>query len=365
MIQKSRYGKGCRGENVDALSTISFQKVQSYMARIFKRKGCRRYHVEFSDTSGITRRVLGFTDRAASLELGRMLDRAVAIRQSGGILAGDMLKWLETLKPAVRNNIAKWNVIDPQRAAAGKEIMAHVEEWAAVLAAKGDHPRYVRNAKSHLERMAKGCGWRSLSDITASAAQRWLADKRSQGMAASTSNGFVRSAKGFLNWMVAERRISENPLAFLKTTNPKLDPHHQRRALSIKEIGKLLAATEAGEKQHGLTGRERVLVYRLAIEAGLRYSEIKSLTKESFDFTPGAETVTIHPRDEKAKRGAILELRPGLAADLKVHLALFLPPAKAFPGMWDKTGAAMRWKDVARKLLGRHFRNVAGATADQ
>ncbi len=332
------------------------------MASIFKRKGGHSYHIEFNDTRGQHRRVLGFKDRSATKELAAKIERAVAIRQGGGVLGGEMLQWLEGLRPDIRDNLAKWDVIDPQRAAAGREIVSHVAEWAEVLTAKGNNSRYVHNAKSHVERMAQGCGWRSLSDITTAAAQRWLAEKRTKGMAASTSNGFVRSVKGFLNWMVAERRLAENPLSHLKTTNPKLDPHHQRRALTLEEIRKLLAAAEAGDKHHGLTGGERALVYRLAIEAGLRYSEIHSLTKGLFDFSADPATVTIRPEDEKARRGATLVLRAELAADLKAHLALSLPRAKAFPGMWKLAGAAMLDADL--KVAGIGKRDEDGRVLD-
>jgi integrase len=41
-----------------------------------------------------------------------------------------------------------------------------------------------------------------------------------------------------------------------------------------------------------------------------------------------------------------LPLRPELAADLKARMALFLPTAKAFPGMWRDKGAVMLRVDL-------------------
>ena len=315
------------------------------MARIFKRSGCKRYHVEFSDTADVTRRVLGYTDRAASVELGRTLDRAVAIRQSGGILAGDMLKWLETLKPGIRNNLAQWNVIDPQRAAAGKEIMVHVEEWATVLEAKGDCKGYVKASLSRMRRLVAGCNWSSLSDVTAASAQRWLADQRKGGMSIATSNSFTQSMKGFFNWMIAERRLPENPLSHVKAMNARTDRRRVRRALTTEEIGRLLAATEEAPRFHSMTGPERALLYRLALEAGLRWSELHSLRKSSLNFTADPATVTVLAEDEKAGRGDTLPLRAELAADLKSHLALHLPGARVF-NMWAGKGGAMLERDL-------------------
>ncbi len=331
------------------------------MARIFKRAGCKRYHVEFSDAADITRRVIGFADKGASAELGRMLDKAVAIRQSGGILAGDMLKWLETLKPAVRDNLAKWNVIDPQRAAAGREIMEHVAEWAAVLEAKGDCREYVKASVSRMTRLISGCNWIRLSDVTAATAQRWLADRRNGEMSVATSNGFVQSMKGFFNWLVSERRVPENPLSHVKAMNTRIDRRRTRRALTTEEIGRLLAATEAAGKHHSMTGRERALLYRLALETGLRWSELRSLRKASFNFASDPAAVTLLPEDEKAGRGDTLPLRAELAADLQAHLALRLPAARAF-NMWAGKGGAMLERDL--KAAGIPKKDADGRVID-
>ena len=331
------------------------------MGRIFKRSGCKRHHVEFLDTAGITRRVLGFTDKAASVELSRMLDRVVAIRQSGGILAGDMLMWLETLKPAIRDNLAKWNVIDPQRAAAGKEIMVHVEEWATVLEAKGDCAGYVKASLSRMRRLVAGCNWTLLSDVTAASAQRWLAEQRKAGMSIATSNSFTQSMKGFFNWMIAERRLPENPLAHVKAMNARTDRRRVRRALTTDEIGRLLSATEAAPSHHSMTGRERALLYRLALETGLRWSELRSLRKSSLNFDADPATVTVQAEDEKAGRGETLPLRAELAADLKVHLALHMPGARVF-NMWAGKGGAMLERDL--KAAGIPKKDEDGDTVD-
>lgn len=316
------------------------------MARVFKRAGCKTYHIEFFDVMGHNRRVIGYTDKDASEEMGRMLDRAVAMRQAGGLLSMEMLKWLEMLPPRIRNGLAKWNVIDPQRAAAGRPLKEHVDDWAAMLEAKGDNPRYIQNVHSHVIRIANGCNWRNLSDVTAISAQKWLAEKRKAGTSVATSNGYIRSLKGFLNWLVSERRITENCAAHVKTMNAKTDPRYERRALAVEEIGKLLAATEAGGKHHGLTGHERALLYRLALETGLRYSEIHSLTRGAFNLESTPATVTAKAAYTKNGQEAVIPLRPELAADLKKHLALILPLGKAFPGMQRNNGAEMLVVDL-------------------
>jgi integrase len=196
-----------------------------------------------------------------------------------------------------------------------------------------------------LLRLAKGCDWQYLSDATGMAAQKWLADRRAGGLSVGASNSFIRAAKHFFNWLRKERRISENPLDNVSTLNSRVDRRRERRALTLNEIGRLLIATMNAEAHHGLSGYERSLLYRLAIETGLRWSELRSLHRSSFDFQGNPASVTIAAEDEKAGRGDTLPLRMELATDLKAYLALHLPTAKAFP-MWKDKGAEMLRKDL-------------------
>ena len=90
-----------------------------------------------------------------------------------------------------------------------------------------------------------------------------------------------------------------------------------RRALAADEISALLAATEQEPERHGMTGPERALLYRLAIETGLRASELASLNRESFDLAADPPTVTVLAAYSKHRRDDTLPLRESTAVDLK------------------------------------------------
>lgn len=332
------------------------------MATTFKRKGGLTYHIEFKDTRGELRRVKGFKDKAASKELAARIERAIAIRQGGGILAGEMLQWLEGLRPDLRDKLAEWNVIDPQRAAAGKAILEHVENWRRALLAKGNSPKYAKENAVKIIRLAFECKWRSLSDIDGAAFLQWSANSRNQGkIGVQTANHYLRALRTFCNWLAENRFVSESPIRFVRGMNPRIDRRHIRRALTADEVGRLLIATKGGKRHHGLTGQQRALVYRLAVESGLRWSEIHSLIRSSFDFDSETPTVTIAPENEKAGRGDTLPLRPELAADLKAYLALSFPTARAFP-MWADKGAEMIQADL--RAAGIPERDESGRVVD-
>ncbi len=108
----------------------------------------------------------------------------------------------------------------------------------------------------------------------------------------------------------------------------------------------MLAAAETGRTHHSLTGHERALLYRLAVETGLRWSELRSLSRASFDFNAEPATVTIAAAYAKNGEDDTLPLRNALAVDLKEYMALFLPGALAFAKMGTDCGAEMIRDDL-------------------
>ena len=336
-----------------------------YTAKSGKAKVIQKYSVDFRDHDGIMRRVAAFTDRSASIELERQLKKLVALRMTGCGPDAELSRFLESCPGEIRDKLGEWNVITGARAAAGKGIGLHIADWRLELAARDNTNRHVKTFTSKITTIAHDCGWRLLTDIALADAQSWLAEQRREGMSAATCNAYIRAAKGFCGWLVKEKRMTENPLANWALLNEKADRRYERHALTVEELGKLLAAAEAGAVVHGMTGADRALLYRTAVETGFRWSELRSLTRASFHFTEDGASVTIAAAYAKNGKEDSLPLRPELAADLEKRMALFLPTAQAFPGMWAGKGAEMIRIDL--EAGGVLARNADGTlcTADE
>ena len=330
-----------------------------------KSKADATWTVEFADHDGVTRRLPAFTDRTASVELERHLKRLVALRMAGAGPDAELSRFLEACPTAVRDKLGEWNIITSERAAAGKTLPTHIENWRLAMEAKGNSIRHIRNFLANLNHVAGDSGWKHLTDISAADMNRWIADRKAVGRSAATINHHIRAGKAFCSWLVKEKRISENPIAYVPLLNEKADRRIERHPYSTDELGALLAAAESGEKHHGLSGHERALVYRLAIETGFRWSELRSLNRASFDFQAEPATVTIAAAYAKNGQDDTLPLRDDLAADLKAHMALSLPAAQAFPRMGTDCGAEMIRVDL--EAAGILTRNAQGelATKDE
>ena len=89
------------------------------------------------------------------------------------------------------------------------------------------------------------------------------------------------------------------------------------------------------------------MLYRLAVETGLRAAELRSLTRSSFQLEGDEPTVTIAAGYAKNRRQDTLPLKADTAAALKIHLSGKMPHIQAFnvPPSYDT--AAMFRADLA------------------
>lgn len=306
-----------------------------------KHKGLTaKFYAVFVDHKGILRRLPLMEDRRASESLARTIDSMNSLRSSGDVLPPDLARAVESMPGAMVNRLAAWDIIPAAKVAAGKPLAEHLADWNAALTAKGGTAKHAERSANRVQRIFAGCGFIYPSDVSASKTQQFIADLRQdrrdakgqvhRGISPTTFNHYLTAASGFFSWMVKDRRCRDNPLAHLSRVNTKADKRHSRRAMSVDELHWLLDTTTAGIERHGMTGATRSMLYRLAVETGLRASELRSLTRGSFQLDGDEPTVTIAAAYAKNKRDDTLPLRPDTAAALAVHLEGKMPAAKAF-----------------------------------
>lgn len=212
---------------------------------------CRNWTVDFRDHHDIRRRIPAFSDRGASLELERNIKRLVHTRQAGGIPDAELNRFLEACPVEVITKLCKWGVLPGERAAAGKELARHIEDWRLELEARDCTRGHVRNFVSKVKAIAEFCGWRAIGDIDIAEAQAWQAEARHRGMSAATCNAYIRAAKGFCGWLVKVKRANENRLRYWALLNEKADRRKERHALTLDELGELLSAARPARLSTG------------------------------------------------------------------------------------------------------------------
>jgi len=300
----------------------------------------RKWYAVFVAFNGVLRRLPLTENRRAAEALANNIARLNDMRGSNEtVLAPALAHAVEDMPAKIRERLAHWDIVRADRAAAAKPLSAHVADWKAALLAKGKTRAHAGLSAYRALRVIDGCKFACVGDVVCSKAQQFIADIRNdrthengkveRGIGAACFNSYVRDLRSFFRWMVRDNRALGNPLEDLSGVNAKTDKRHERRALTIDELRWLLEVTTIGPERYGMTGEDRALLYRLAVETGLRSSELRSLTRWSFRLAD-RPTVTIAAGYAKNGEDDELPLKPATAAMLTKHLAGKMPQAPAF-----------------------------------
>jgi integrase len=195
-------------------------------------------------------------------------------------------------------------------------------------------------------------------------------------MSLSTSNGYFRAMRTFCRWLLRTGRIAANPLAGLSCAKvTDADRKRKRRPLTDDEAARLISTTRRSpESFTGLTGPDRAMLYLLAINTGLRASELASLTPESFELDcPSASSgqasramVRCQAGYTKNGQEAELPLRRNVATQIREWLADKPAGEPVWPGTWarqrhgaemiriDLTAADVEYEDDRGRVVDFH-----------
>jgi integrase len=327
-----------------------------------KTKKCQRWYLSFRDRQKIRRRLPISSDKRLTERYGIMIEKLVA---SDGILDPDLQNWIENINPAIRNKLIDFGLIKSRRVAEniGRPLTEHLKDYIEGKKADNCNPVYVRNTYSSINKILTGCDFKVWSDIDGNAVKTFLSKGRGvKGYGQGRYNNCLKDFKGFCFWLITENRVSgNNPMAGHKPI--KQDTFRKkRRALTPEEQRRLLEVTETQPKRFQATGHVRALVYRLALETGLRANEIDSLKVLSFNFEASPPTVRIESSDSKGKRTDDLILIKETARTVQEHFKGKQPTEKAFVLTVVDNFAKMIKPDL--KAAGIAYRDEAGRDVD-
>lgn len=253
-------------------------------------------------------------------------------------------------------------------------LSKHLDAYERHLRAKGGNPRRIAMVRRRLERLARECRFPRLNKMSAGPVERWLLKQADADMAAATRNTYRESAVCFGNWCRRTHRLTQNPFADLPRADQNVNRKHQRRALTVTELMRLLRIArlrplaEYGRKisrndadptqsrrsratwkrepltyddidgavararealadnpeliaELERTGQERALTYKMLVLTGLRKNELASLTVAQLDLDGPVAYAILNAADEKNRNGSNIPIRADLAQELSTWLA--------------------------------------------
>jgi integrase len=216
---------------------------------------------------------------------------------------------------------------------AERPLDAHLADWLQAVRDSGQTAGWVDLIGRRVRKLAALAQWQRLGDLTGATAQAALARlQREKGRGARTRNHYLAHVKQLAHWLLAERRIREDPFLTLGPVPVESDRRHERRCPADEEVEALFRHLATGETttdrrrwtvpkdgtapiRKRMTGPQRALGYKVCMATGFRAGELRSLRRESFDLDAG--TVVVRAGYSKRRRTDTQQLPAWLVAELR------------------------------------------------
>jgi len=291
------------------------------------------WRIEFRDHLGRKASLTAFTHEGQTRFLASRIEELIA--HSGGAMTPELRDYFNRLPSGILNALRAGGLLAAEQVLV-KPLSELVGLYEEALRARERSAGHVKKTVRMLREVFNACNFTSWRQIQDGKVEAFLRDLREgeRHLSYRRSNAYLTACHSFANWVVNDRAWAmESPLRRLHKLSTKEDPRHTRRAISIEDLRKLLQTTADGPERYGMGGSERYLLYRLAVETGLRAGELRRLHKGDFDLEAGTVTVRA-ARATKNKQTREQALSPGLCVELRDFLAGKLPAAKAFGGSY-------------------------------
>ena len=311
-----------------------------------KRKETKNWYVHYTDRNRTHHEIPAYRDKRASEVLGEIvvaLDIAAEARKLYDTTDALLMKKVSGLPKTTRLYLIKRGFIPNIDTPSAKPLVEHIVAWSEYLTNTQTSDEYRKQATSRVKRITTDCGFVNIPDIVRNKVVAWGNAFIESGNSTDTLGSYYRSLKSFFNWLVQEGIIDSSPMKHLKVASrvptPKKKP---RRALHPDQIKHLLAVADTSPSiVRSMAGPDRALLYQVALETGLRWSELYSLRVNSFDLDNSLATVTVEAAHSKRRREDVIPLRKLLVEKLRNYISGRKKTEKVFKGMLRDKGAKM------------------------
>jgi integrase len=189
-----------------------------------------------------------------------------------------------------------------------RPIAEHFAEFRATLSAKGGSAAHIEYTLGILNQFADFGQWISIRCITSESVERYLGQLQEANRSNRNRARYIQAAKQFARWLARTGRLSSNPLEMIGKPNPSKDRRHRRRMLLPAEWPWLKRASGPN-----------AIVYELAIQTGLRSTELRSLKPSQVHAKSKPPYVLVSSDDTKDAMTARQYLTDRFAAELAIR----------------------------------------------
>lgn len=206
-----------------------------------------------------------------------------------------------------------------------------LRQFESNKSAAGKSVQHVDRTGQLIRSVASFAGWTTLGDIDADGIARYAETlKKDDDQANRTIGSMITAVRTFCRWCVRNGHLAADPTMTIDKPSTKTDRRIERRMLLPEEWAWLKSALATDITRNGQDSHERLHMYRLAIETGLRSSELRSLSRGSLALAGKEPHAVVKASITKNAKQAKQYVSDELASDLTKLVARKLPGALVF-----------------------------------
>ncbi len=220
-----------------------------------------------------------------------------------------------------------------------------VEKRVEYLISRGKTLSVVRRERCSAKQFIRVTRASTARDVTPAAVQRYQAKRRAAGISNRTINIDLKVMQRVFKHAIRLGLLERNPLAVFEAL-PETQDHrvHDRRALTVKETKKLLAAADEIDSER--YGYPQAPILRMYLPTGARKNELIRATWG--DVCWETRTLTLPAQNTKGRRRRVVDLSDRCIEVLESLTTKRSPKAPIFVG---RRGRAVN----ARTLLSQFY----------
>ena len=207
----------------------------------------------------------------------------------------ELVAWVQRQEPDFRQKIYDAGLLPPGKISETRTILELLEDYKQALEDNvGD--AYAGMMIQQIKCVIEGCGFVFWSDVDGEKIHNYSKTRiEDNGNKKITCHRYVQAFRRFSKWLKKKKKVSNIPdIDSIKYTDAK------RRSFEYDEYARLLETVKTQKIRQKLTGWQRYVLYKLAVETGLRLQELAKLTKNSFNFNK--RTVTVYADETKSDK---------------------------------------------------------------
>lgn len=317
-----------------------------YTDRQGRKQKTNRWRCYVPRPGGGRSKISGFPSKRDTERLQSNLEHLAARVGSGDPTPPDLERYILGLPDRIRARLRKIGLLPEVQVEHSRRLLDLLGAGQDP-ADLGEYGRYLVEVRGRTEAHARQqtrrarkilvdmCGFSVATDVSADKVAVARRSLLAEGLCAVTSDGYREAARALTRWLLRTGRLRVDPLV-RPDGEQRAASESNRRALTTKETDRLIEITrQKGHVRGRLTSELRSLLYLLAVQTGLRKSELLALRTDHLRLDGSKPRIELPASETKNGKPARLFLPPETAARVR---RLALPPQqRILPGGETRT----------------------------